>query len=82
MPAEPLNLEEEFALWPENESIFNFWLTVQTQWRVSFVNGKRTGMEYSGILACMEMQCIPRKKRPELFKAVQIMEAAVLEALR
>ena len=28
---EPLDLDDEFALWPENVAVFNFWLAVQTQ---------------------------------------------------
>lgn len=76
-PEEPLEVDEEFALWPECLPVFNFWNAVQTQWRVG-MNGA-TGLDYQGVEACMSMRAIPKKERPELFALVQAMERAALD---
>lgn len=74
---EPLELEEEFALWPECVPTFQFWQAVQTQWRIG-MTGRATGLDYQGVKACMELCGIPRKKRTELFAGIRAMERATL----
>lgn len=75
---EPLEVDEEFYLWPDCVPEFNFWNAIQTQWHAG-MNGA-TGLDYQGVQVCMDMRCIPKKERPELFALVQAMELATLNA--
>lgn len=76
---EPMELEETFALWPENLPTFNFWQVIQTQWRTSGT-GYPTGLDYDGVLACMSMRGIRKKDQAEMFAGLQAMEQATLIA--
>jgi hypothetical protein len=38
-----------------------------------------TGLNYPGVETCMRMHGLPRKKQPQLFAAIQVMEQAALE---
>ncbi|OWW18408.1 DUF1799 domain-containing protein [Noviherbaspirillum denitrificans] len=79
-PEGRLEVEEEFALWPECVENFNLWLQVQTQWRVG-VNGKE-GLDYGSVVAYMkDVLLVPKKKRKELFDGLRAMEAAYLDEL-
>jgi hypothetical protein len=75
---EPLDLDEDFYLWPDCVPAFNFWSVIQTQWQVG-ANGA-FGLDYPGVRTCMEMRGIPKKERQELFALVQAMELAALDA--
>lgn len=59
-----------------------FFLSVQTQW--VWVSGigftQRAGFRYEALESAMRMQRVPRSRWPALFEAMQVMEAAVLEA--
>lgn len=72
----PLDLDEEFHLWPENEEVFWLWMACQTQWFYS--EGRRRGLQYSGVMVVMEAHQIPRKKRNQYFCLVQAMEQTCL----
>lgn len=74
---EPLELDDEFALWPENLPVFNFWQAVQTQWRTGGMGGA-TGLDYSGVQACMVFRGIRKKDQAALFAGLQVMERAAL----
>lgn len=76
---EPLELDEEFALWPENVPVFNFWQAVQTQWRTGGMGGA-TGLDYGGVQACMALRGIQKKDQAALFAGLQVMEVATLNA--
>ena len=73
-------LDEVVWLWPENERAWRLWLQVQTQWRVGF-DGK-TGLDYAGVRACMELRRIPRRLRGQLFQQIHAMELAALGVWR
>ena len=74
------HLDEVAWLWPENERTWRLWLQVQTQWRVG-LDGK-TGLDYAGVQACMELRRIPRRQRPRLFEQLHAMELAALGVWR
>ena len=73
-------LDDVVWLWPENLRAWRLWLQVQTQWRVGF-NGK-TGLDYAGVQACMELRRVPRRQRGRLFEQLHAMELAALDAWR
>lgn len=75
---EDVTVEEEFYLWPECVPTFQLWNVVQTQWRED-VSGRRTGLDYAGLKACMDMQQIPDDERAALFWGVRVMERAALK---
>lgn len=74
----PLDVEQEFALWPDCVEIFNFWAAVQTQWRIGDMRGA-TGLDYAGVESCMRMRRVPSRERDELLHWVQVMERAALK---
>jgi hypothetical protein len=76
----PLEIDEPFYLWPENEPTFKLWTQVQTQWQVAGDGGGFTGLNYSGVQACMNLYGIRGKQRTELFVGLQVMERAALHA--
>jgi hypothetical protein len=73
----PLDLEDEFFLWPENVVAFDLWLGVQTQWNID--SGKRTGLNYPGVQICLNNLVAKKKERPEFFMTLQAMERTALD---
>lgn len=69
-------------MWPENVEALGLFLALRTQWRVaSGVGGViRVGLDYSAVGPTMRMLGLPRARAPELFDALQTMEAAFLKA--
>lgn len=51
------------------------WIDLQTQWRVGMSGA--TGLDYAAVWALINRR-IPRRRRDEVFSAVQSMERAVL----
>lgn len=76
----PLQLEQEFALWPDCLEAFNLYCDLQTQWMVS-PWGRRIGLNYAAVGATMAMRRIPPKRRSELLSELQTMEYAALKAV-
>lgn len=76
VPDQPVEVEEEFYLWPENVPVFNLFRSLQTQWQ-SGMNGT-TGFNYAGVEAYMRMKGVKRKDQAELLPGLQVMEAASL----
>lgn len=74
---EPLEIEEEYCLWPENLAIFDLWLSLQTQW-VRLESGKRVGLNYAGVRSGMWMDGFSSKEQREFFPYIRAMEIAVL----
>jgi hypothetical protein len=74
---EPLELDETFALWPECLRVFNLWISVQTQWRISGMGGA-TGLDYAGVEACMRMRGVHKTEWVSVFADLQVMERAAL----
>lgn len=77
VPEGDLDVEEAYALWPENIRAFNLWLSVQTQWHTD--SGYRTGLDYQGVEICIRNFGIPRKLRSEYFLTLQALERAALD---
>lgn len=75
-------IEEGFDVWPENWAAFNFFKGLRSQWIVvaGMGNAIKCGLDYCRVEAKMNILGIPRKKRPELFHDLQIMEHAALDA--
>lgn len=78
---EPLEIDEEFALWPECVETFNLWCLVQTQWRTG-ATGFPEGLHYPGVEVCMKRRGIPEKRRNGVFAGIQAMEQAALKEWR
>lgn len=83
---EGLLLEEDFFLWPENVAAFNFWLSVQTQWKWTSVpagmggtRAWRTGLDYQGVDVCLRYLDAKKKDKRWYFGAVRAMERAALD---
>ena len=74
----PQSTEDEFWLWPENESIWQLWMFVQTQWFTDM--GVRTGLNYAGVEVCMKHRPIPKREKSDWFVTLQGMEIAALAA--
>lgn len=75
---EPVVIEDdEFWLWPENETAFSIWLALQTQWLIGMTGP--TGLNYSGVETCMRMRGYSKKVQQQLFGSIQVMEQAALE---
>lgn len=64
----------------ENLSTVNTFIALGTQWRVG-PNGP-TGMDYSAVLAVLQMNGTPRKAWREIFDGIRVMEDAALETIR
>lgn len=74
---EALELEEDFALWPDCVETFNLWRKVQTQWRAGGMGGA-TGLDYAGVQVVMNVHRIPKKRQADLLDLLQVMEIATL----
>ena len=66
-----------FALWPENETAFRLWCSLQTQWRVGPAG--LIGLDYAVIPAVMELQGIQPEQRSTLFADMRQCEAVALD---
>lgn len=69
--------DDEFWLWPENETTFEFWLSLQSQWVIG--SAGPSGLNYSSVEVCMRMRGTKKNAQRALFEAIQAMEQAALE---
>lgn len=69
----PLQLEDEFWLWPENEAMFCLWLAVQSQWNVA--DGRKYKLDYQGVKVVMEAR---EMWGGDQLALIQMMESACL----
>lgn len=65
-------------LWPDNLPAWHAWQSVQSQWRVGM--GGATGLDYTGVQACLRLQGHRGAALRELFAGIQACERATLEA--
>lgn len=77
-------MPEDYALppvevWPDTWPVFALFCDLRTQWRVAM--GGRTGLDYTAVLAVMDLHCIPPEKRRDTMADIQAMEAAALAAM-
>lgn len=60
--------------------ILLLWFAVQTQWHRGGMEGRRSGLDYPGVLAVMEIRGFKGPDRAEAFGLLQAMETAALES--
>lgn len=65
-----------FFLFPEHCGVFALWSEVQTQWRDG-LNG-RTGLDYAGVRAHLELRGTPAGEWQSLHQQLRTMERAAL----
>jgi len=70
----------DFAVHRDNWRALQFFLLLQTQWRVA-AGMSGLGLDYAGVAAAMELAAVPRARRQRLWADLQVMEAAALPAL-
>lgn len=76
--------EEEdalFAVWPENEEALRIFLALRRCWRYEPMSGQTLGLERPAIESTLKLMRIKRKKHPEIFEQLMIMEDAALPVL-
>ena len=66
-------------VWPEIVSVVNVFIAMDTQWRVG-MNGA-TGLDYTALPVVLRMTEIPRKKWPDAFADIRVMERAALNEI-
>ena len=76
---QPIELEEEFYLWPECVPAFNCWRRIQTQW-VRDAEGRLLGLNYPGVKVVIGFY-FSKRLHSEIFSALQAMEIAHINAL-
>lgn len=66
-------------VWPENWDSVQFFVRLQTQWRIGMAGA--TGLDYAAVLALLRSMRLPRDRADEIFADVQVMERAALVAM-
>ena len=72
--------EHTAEVWPCNVPAVNLFVSLGTQWRVSF--GGAYGLDYGVLPQVLRMSGVPRKEWPDLFESLRILEDAALEEMR
>ena len=63
-------------IWPENESAWQAFHQLHTQWRTGMAGA--TGLDYAGVRAHLELSGIGQRRMRALWPGIQAMERAVL----
>jgi Phage related hypothetical protein (DUF1799) len=73
-----------FEIWPENEIILNVFVSQDTQWRLiaGMASCSYLGLDYRALRDTLEMTGIKRKRWPEIFSGIRVMESAALKVFR
>lgn len=71
--------EDTLTVWPENWQPLSVFISLSTQWRIA-PTGRRYGLDYAAIQPTLRLLGVARAEWPGIFEALQIMEAAFLEA--
>jgi len=66
-------------VWPDNWPVFMLFCDLRTQWRVAM--GGATGLDYTAVLAVMDLHGITADKRRDTLADIQAMEDAALAAM-
>ena len=72
---------QEVPVWPENWLAVEVFGALQTQWTLA-PSGALTGLRYESVPIVCHALRVPSRRRRRLFRNLQIMESAVLAALR
>lgn len=73
--------EELFPVWPENEEALCVFIRLRRCWRFEPMSGQFLGIERPAIESTLKLMNIKRKKHPEIFENIMIMEDAALPVL-
>lgn len=65
-----------FEVWPDNWSYVMLFNSMTTQWRVG-MNGP-TGLDYPSLESALRLDGWPKRKWPEAFDAIRLMEEEAL----
>lgn len=79
---DPEDFDEEdniIEVWECNADAFYVFESMATQWRVGMAGA--TGLDYAAMPVVMDMVGIGRKRRPEVFSSVRIMETEALATM-
>jgi hypothetical protein len=73
-----------FEIWPENEIILNVFVSLDTQWRIlaGMAWISYMGIDYCALRDTLEMTGLKRKRWPEIFSGIRVMESAALKVFR
>jgi hypothetical protein len=73
----------EFGVWAENWDAVLLFAACDTQWRVAAGLGgaQVLGLDYRGVEVVMRYTAIKRADRAPLFRQLQVMERAAIEAM-
>ena len=64
-------------LWPENQTAFDVFSAMLTQWRVGMAGA--TGLDYAALPAVLSL--LDLRPERELFDSIRIMESAALQVM-
>ena len=79
---DPEDFDEEdniIEVWECNADAFYVFESMATQWRVGMAGA--TGLDYAAMPVVMDMVGVERKRRPEVFASVRIMETEALATM-
>lgn len=69
------------ALWPCCVPAVQLLVALGTQWRMAAMGGP-VGLDYGAVRPTLQLLGVPRAQWPDLFKDLQVMEAAAVRAMR
>ena len=69
---------QDFEVYEENAPVLEFFLRLQTQWRISPM-GQRVGLDYQGVLAAASLMSVDLTG--EMFQDLQILEMATINEM-
>jgi len=72
-------VDDDLDVWPENWPALELFSVLGTQWRVGMAGA--TGLDYTAILAVMDLQHTAPEDRRGLFDDVRVMERAALQTM-
>ena len=79
---DPEDFDEEdniIEVWECNADALYVFESMATQWRVGMAGA--TGLDYAAMPVVMDMVGVERKRRPEVFSSVRIMETEALATM-
>lgn len=71
--------DNTIEVWECNADAFYVFESMATQWRVGMAGA--TGLDYAAMPVVMDMVGVGKKRRPEVFASVRIMENVALETM-
>jgi hypothetical protein len=71
--------EDDVEIWPDNWPVFRLFNALGTQWRTGA--GGATGLDYTSIRDVASYIGIKKRRIPELFPDLQVMEAEALAVM-